>query len=297
MKKAVVIAVILIGLVFVSIAGAFLLTRGEVSLGESVAVIEVHGLISSAQTDGLFQIEGATPERVRSQIEKAESDPSVKAILIDINSPGGTIVASEAISESLKDAQKPTVAWLGEMATSGGYYVASSTDYIVADKGTLTGSVGVIFVLPQYDRLLDKIGVEMRVIKGGKYKDIGSPYRNMTPEEEEMLDELVQSAYDDFIETVSENRNLSKEFVRTVAEGKLYSGEQAVELKLADQLGTRQDAIDVAAHIGGIEGTPKIVTFRQGGFLRDFVGVSSKSFGYGFAKGLLSVENREGLNY
>ncbi|RMF88893.1 MAG: signal peptide peptidase SppA [Methanobacteriota archaeon] len=297
MRKLVLIAAVLAVITVISLAGAYLLTREDIDFGDKVAVIEVHGVITSAQTSGLFEVEGPTPERIRSQIEKAEKDPSVKAIVLDIDSPGGTIVASEAIAEAVKDAKKPTVAWLGEIATSGGYYVASAADYIVADKGTMTGSIGVIFVFPQYERLLDKLGVKMRVFKAGKYKDIGSPYRNMTEEEEEILNELVQTSYEDFLETVAENRNLSMDYVRSIAEGKLYTGRKAVEVGLADQVGTRQDAIEIAGHLGGIEGTPEVITYRERGFLHDFVGVASSRFGYGFARGLLSAEAPEGLSY
>jgi protease-4 len=296
-KKVVIIVAIFVGLIFVSLGGAYLLTRDSIEIGEKVAVIEINGVISSSGSDGLFGVEGATPERIRGQIESAEKDSSVKAILLEINSPGGTIVASEAIAEAVAQAEKPTVAWLGEIAASGGYYVASAADYIVADKGSMTGSIGVIFLFPQYDRLLDKIGVEMRVIKAGEFKDIGSPYRNMTPEEEVIVNEWVQSSYDDFIQTVADNRNLSVEYVRTVAEGKIYTGKKAVELDLADKIGTRQEAINIAGHMGGIEGKPKVITYRERGFLRDFVGVASSRFGYGFARGLWSVQASEGLNY
>ncbi len=298
MNKILAVALVVIGLVMVSLFGAYLITRGEgIEIGHKVAVIEIKGVISSTLSDGLFEVEGATPSRIRSQIEKAERDSSVKAIVFEINSPGGTIVASEAISQAIKDAKKPTVAWLGETAASGGYYVASAADFIVADRGSMTGSIGVIFIFPQYDVLLDKLGVRMRVIKAGKYKDIGSPYRNMTPEEEAIVDEWVQSAYEDFILTVAVNRNLSADYVKTVAEGNIYTGKKAVELSLADQVGTREDAINIAGHLGGIKGKPGVITYRERGFLRDFVGVASARFGYGFARGLLSSQQVEGLSY
>ncbi len=297
MKKVAIVIAVLVGLIIISFGGAYLLTRDTIEIGDKVAVIQVNGVISSTQSQGVFGIEGASPGNIRSQIEKAERDSSVKAILIEINSPGGTIVASEAIAEAISNAKKPTVAWLGEIAASGGYYVASATDYIVADKGSMTGSIGVIFMFPQYDRLLDKLGVRMRVIKAGKFKDIGSPYRNMTDEEEAVVNELVQSAYTDFIEVVAGNRNLTTDYVRSVAEGNIYTGRKAVELGLADQVGTRQDAIDLAGHLGGIEGRPGTVTYRERGFFRDFVGVASSQLGYGFAKGLLSEESTDGLNY
>jgi len=297
MKKIAIIAVIFIFLIFISFGGAYLITKDDFDTGDKVAIVEVRGLISSAQSEGLFEVTGANPETIRRQIEKAENDPSVKAIVIKINSPGGTIVASEAISESIKNAEKPTVAWLGEIAASGGYYAASATDYIVADRGTMTGSIGVIFMFPQYDRLLDKIGVEMRVFKAGEFKDIGSPFRNMTESEEQIVDEWVQSAYDDFIEVVASNRGLSSEYVREIAEGNIYTGKRAVELELADETGTFQDAIKIAGHMGGIDGEPTTIEYTQRGFFRDFVGVTASQFGYGFARGLLSLEKTNGPSY
>jgi protease-4 len=297
MNKIAIVLFIILALIFISFGGAYLITRDGIEIGDKVAVIEVHGVISSTQNEGLLGVEGATPQNIRRQIERAEGDSSVKAILLEINSPGGTIVASEAIAEAVKDAKKPTVAWLGEVAASGGYYVASASDYIVADRGTMTGSIGVIFIFPQYNSLLEKVGVKMRVIKAGKFKDIGSPYRNMTDEEEAIVNKWVQDAYDDFIQTVADNRNLSSSYVRTVAEGNIYTGKRAVELSLADQTGTQQEAINIAGHMGGIEGEPDVITYRERGFLRDFVGVASTRFGYGFARGLLSSQTTETLSY
>jgi len=297
MRKLAVIAVIIIALVAISIGGAYLLTREGISQGGKVAVIEVHGLISTTPSSGFLEIEGATPEKIKKQIEKAEKDPQVKAIVLDINSPGGTIVASEAIAQAVKSAKKPTVAWLGEIALSGGYYVASAADYVVADKGSMTGSIGVIFVFPQYEKLLDKLGIRMRVFKAGRYKDIGSPYRNMTEEEEEIVNEWLQTAYDDFIHAVAENRNLSESYVRSIAEGRIYTGAKAVELGLANQVGTREDAIEIAGHMGGIKGKPGVITYRERGFFRELVGVTAARFGYGFARGLLSAEAPEGMSY
>lgn len=297
MKKIAIVLLFILALIFISFGGAYLVTRDGIKIGDKVAVIEVHGVISSTESEGLLGVGGATPRNIRRQIERAEGDSSVKAILLEINSPGGTIVASEAIAEAVKDAKKPTVAWLGEIAASGGYYVASASDYIVADRGSMTGSIGVIFIFPQYESLLEKVGVKMRVIKAGKFKDIGSPYRNMTEEEEAIVNEWVQDAYNDFIQTVADNRNLSSSYVRTIAEGNIYTGRRAVELKLADQTGTRQEAINIAGHMGGIEGKPNVITYRERGFLRDFVGVASTRFGYGFARGLLSAQTTETPSY
>ncbi|MFQ5888367.1 MAG: S49 family peptidase, partial [Candidatus Hydrothermarchaeales archaeon] len=174
---------------------------------------------------------------------------------------------------------------------------ASSCDYIVADKGTLTGSIGVVSMFPQYSDLMEKLGVDMRVIKAGEYKDIGSPFRNMTEDEKIMIQEWNDAIYDDFVSTVAENRNLERGYVEEIAEGKLYIGEKAVELKLADEVGTKEGAIAVAGKMGGIEGRPNIVEYKRGAFFDDFVGTASAKFGYGFAKGLIETNRELNLGY
>lgn len=280
--------------------GAYFLTKpldGGLKFGDKVAVIKVEGLITMSDGSGLFSESTANPDRIIKQIRKAENDGSVKAILFEINSPGGGIVASEAISEAIKDVDKPTIAWLSEIATSGGYYVASACDYIVADKGTLTGSIGVISVFPQYSSLMEKLGVEMRVIKSGEYKDIGSPYRNMTEDERVMVQGWNNEIYDDFISVVAENRDLSREYVEDIAEGKLYVGKKAVEMKLADELGTKEQAILIAGNMGGIEGRPEIVEYKKSSFFDEFVSTASTRFGYGFATALIEANREVKLGY
>ncbi len=301
MKKTIaVLALIIIILMTFSILGAYILTRpmdGSLKFGDKVAVVRVEGVITMSDGTGILGEAGANPERIIKQIKKAENDGSVKAILFEINSPGGGIVASEAIAEAIKEVDKPTVAWLSEIATSGGYYVASATDYIVTDKGSLTGSIGVISIFPQYSDLMSKLGVDMRVVKSGKYKDIGSPYRNMTEEEKIMVQEWNDDIYNDFVATVAENRDLDLEYVAGIAEGKLYVGKKAVELKLADEVGTKEEAIAIAGEMGGIKGKPAIVEYRRSTFFEDFVGTASAKFGYGFAKGLLEINNEVKMGY
>jgi len=291
-KKLLALLAVFLAVVIISLLGAYVVTRGAASgitFKESVAVIKISGEISLEGDSGVFGGSAATPEKINEQLREAERDGSVKAILLEINSPGGSFVASEEIADAVKKAEKPVVAWLGEMATSGAYYAASAADYVVADKGTLTGSIGVIFVFPQYEGLLEKLGVEMRVVKSGKYKDIGSPYRNMTEEEKATIQEWADDAYGEFLADVAENRNFTKERIEELAEGKIYTGKKAVELKLADQIGTREDAIKIAAHLGNIKGEPGISTYERRGFFEEFMRSGASSFGYGFAKGLVEA--------
>ncbi len=288
-RTVLLLLVTLIGVLSLSALLTYLLVGhgGSFGIGEGVAILEIHGTIGSSNDPGLLGEEGTTPQGFKELLKRAEGDRSVRAILIDINSPGGSVVASEEIAQAVKDAQKPTVAWLNEIAASGGYYVASSADYIVADRASITGSIGVISIFPEYSRLLEKLGVNMTVVKGGEYKDFSSGFRPMRPEEREMMENVTMELYDQFIGDVAANRNLSKDYVKQVAEGKIYTGPRAKELGLVDEVGSRDRALEEAARLGNITGEPEVVTYRRRAFLKEFVGVASVNFGYGMAKGLL----------
>jgi protease-4 len=293
LRKILLIAVVvLVALTGISLLGAYLITKQDhgFELGDKVAVIKISGTISMGNSVGVFGEEVASPESIISKIDKAESDGSVKAILLEINSPGGSVVASEEIANRIKETKKPTVAWMSEIATSGAYYVASPCDHIVADRGTITGSIGVISIFPEYSGLLEKIGVNMTVIKGGEFKDFSTGYRPMTEEEEAMMEDVILEIYDMFTGEVAANRNLSVDYVKEVAEGKVYSGPRAQELGLVDSVGTRKDAIRIAGRLGGIEGEPKTITYTERKFLQEFVGVAFYNFGVGFARGVGLVE-------
>ncbi|MFH1774263.1 MAG: signal peptide peptidase SppA, partial [Methanobacteriota archaeon] len=211
MRKILILLLLLIALVGVSILGAYVITKQdrEFAFGDKVALIDIHGTISMSSDSSIFGEVRATPENFKKALKQAERDSSVKAILLDINCPGGSVVASGEIADAIKNCKKPTIAWLSEIAASGGYYVASAADYIVADRATITGSIGVISMFPEYSRLMEKIGVNVSVIKAGKYKDFSTGYRPMTEEEKEMLESVVYEIYEQFINEVAENRNLS----------------------------------------------------------------------------------------
>jgi protease-4 len=290
----VIILLVFIAFISLSVLGAYLITRHDrLAIGERVAVIKVYGSISMSPDTGIFEESRATPEKFKEALTQAERDSSVKAILIEINSPGGSVVASDEMARAIKEVEKPVVAWLGEIATSGGYYVASSADYVIADRATITGSIGVISIFPEYSKLLEKLGINMTVVKGGEYKDFSMGYRPMTEEEREMLESLVQEIYGQFLREVAANRNLSESYVKRIAEGRIYTGARAKELKLVDDIGGKEYAIKKAAELGGIKGEPSVVTYGRKSFLEEFLGRASANFGYGFAKGLL--EGRESL--
>ncbi len=290
-RSLLIVVAVTVALIGISILGAFLISKpGDgIIAGDRVAVIKISGVISMDSGEGVFSTEATTPEEFKSQLDRALSDGSVKAILIEINSPGGSVVASEEIAEAIKEAKqkKPVVAWLGEIATSGGYYVASASSYIVADPGTITGSIGVISVFPEYSRLLEKLGINMTVIKAGEYKDFSTGYRPLTEEERRMVEDIIYDFYEQFIAEVAQNRNLSVEHVKRIAEGRIYSAKRAKELGLVDEVGTRRVAVEKAAELAGIKGKPQLVTYERKPFLKELFGTGMERLGYGFAKALL----------
>jgi protease-4 len=223
---------------------------------DKVAVLPVVGQISSAGSDA-FGVQTATPETLRNQLRQAERDDSVKAVVIEVNSPGGGVVASDRMRESIQEfkeeTEKPVVVSMGDTAASGGYYIATVADEIVANENTLTGSLGVIFSYFNFAEAAEEYGIEQEVVKSGPYKDIGSPTREPTEEELQILQAYVNDAYDSFVGVIVEGRGLSEEEVRELADGRIYSGQQAEALGLVDALGNLESAAEVARDLAGVE--------------------------------------------
>jgi len=217
-----------------------------------VAVISLSGPIQWESSGLFFGGNVITPAFVRSELKKAKNDLGVKAIVIQINSPGGSVAASQEIVNLLEQVKKPVVVSMSDLAASGGYYISAGADKIVALPGTLTGSIGVISEVPNLKGLFDKLGIDMQVFIAGKHKDMYGGFRDMTPEEEVIMQEMTDQLYDQFIQVVAEGRNLSQDNVRELATGQLYTGVQAKELGLVDEVGGIQTAIDSAASLAGI---------------------------------------------
>lgn len=194
-------------------------------------------------------------------LKKFRRDSSVRAILVRIDSPGGSVGPSQEIyREIMRTKQsKPVVASLGSVAASGGYYIASAATRIVSNPGTITGSIGVIIYLPNLRELFGKIGYEMVTIKSGKFKDVGNPGREMTPEEREILQGSIDEAHGQFISDVASGRNLQEDKVRELADGRIIVGRLAQQLGLVDELGNFEDAVNAAASLGKIEGEPELL--------------------------------------
>ncbi|NUM45115.1 MAG: signal peptide peptidase SppA [Anaerolineales bacterium] len=240
--------------------------------GPAVAIIEVSGPIVSGRAPTFSDTAIAASDDVVDVINWTVQDPDVEAILLVVNSPGGSVVASDIIYNELKNVQKPIVVLFGETAASGGYYISMAGDYILANPNSLTGSIGVISTFPNAEELLEKVGVEMNVVISGEAKDFGSLYREMTPEELAYWQALIDETYASFVQIVAEGRGLSEEEVRALADGRVYTGRKALELGLIDALGYEQDAINKAATLGLISGTPRVIRYATSGGLLSALG-------------------------
>jgi protease-4 len=246
-----------------------------------VSVIEIDGEIVSGASGQNFIFGGSYvgSDKILDDIRKASDDLFVKAIVLRINSPGGSSVAAGEIYQALQYARskkKVIIASMGDMAASGGYYIAAAADKIVADRSTITGSIGVIGSLPDYSELLKKIGVKAEVVKEGKYADMFSGLRKLSTVEVEAVKRIMEETYRDFIAAVAQGRKLPTAEVEILAEGKVYTGEGAKEVKLVDELGGFMDAVDLAKKEANIIGEPRLIYYReQNPFLQVSQGVSS----------------------
>lgn len=230
--------------------------------GDAVAIIRVEGTITSGEVDEY--VEGtAVSGVVISDLYAAANDPSIKAIVLYVDSPGGTVTGSAEIYEVIKEIDKPIVVSMGSLAASGGYYVSAPTDYIFARRDTWTGSIGVISQIITAEDLLTDVGIDVVIITSGENKSIGSPFREMSPEQIAIFQELVDESFADFVQVIVDGRGMSDGAVRELADGRIYSGRQAVANGLVDELGTLQDAIDKAAALGGISDEPRIVEYQH----------------------------------
>ncbi len=241
------------------------------ALGDSVYEIRLEGVISAEKYTGLFGVVTVTPEKIISQLDEARKNPNVKAILIRVNSPGGSAAASQEIYEELKKVEKPVVVSVSEVCASGAYYVASAADRIIANRSSSVGSIGVIMQIPNFEDLYEKLGIKYTTIKQGKFKDVGSPDRPITEEEIRLLEAQLKEIYGQFIADVAEARNMDAGEVEELATGWVFLGTEALELGLIDGIGNYKDAINIAAELGGIKGEPNVIRQELGFSLMDLI--------------------------
>ena len=195
-----------------------------------------------------------------------QEEDRIRAVLVRVDSPGGAVGASQEIYDAigaLRKSGKKVVASLGNVAASGGYYVACAADEVYANPGTLTGSIGVIMEFPVFKGLMDKIGLEVSVIKSDSAKDVGSPFRKMNPEDKALLQGVVSDVYEQFLEIVSTERELPLDSLRPIADGRIFTGRQALAYGLVDTLGTFEEARLIAGELSGIKGEPRLIRPRR----------------------------------
>jgi protease-4 len=255
MKKPLLILIIALAVIVYTLGIVAIISiarKANLISSNAIAVIEVEGVIYDSRP-------------VVRQLKTYGNNPFIKGILIRIDSPGGGVAASQEIYSAIKETKlkgKKIVVSMGAVAASGGYYIACPADKIVANPGTLTGSIGVIMEFPVVEELMKKIGVRFEVIKSKEHKDIGSPFRPLSDRERELLNETTLNIYDQFVSVITENRNLTKENILPIADGRIFSGEQAKTYGLVDSLGSYEDAIKITANLCGIVKEPQIIKER-----------------------------------
>lgn len=238
--------------------------------GDAVAIVRVEGAITSGD-EAEFGA-GAVSGVVLNDLRQAAQDPAVKAVVLRVDSPGGTVTGSAQIYEAVRDFEKPVVVSMAATAASGGYYVSAPAQYIFARPDTVTGSIGVIYTVFDAQELLENIGVEVISLASGRNKGIGNPWEELTEEQQQILESLMNESFDEFVRIIVEGRSLSEAEVRALADGRIYSGRQALALNLVDALGDLKDAVNKAAELGGIVGEPRIIEYEHTPSLRHLLG-------------------------
>jgi protease-4 len=253
------------------LAVAVLTPRGQavsVSSGDRIGVVEVRGFIADARP-------------VTEALRTFREDKGVKAIVLRVETPGGLVAPSQEMHDEVMrtKASKPVVVSMGTVAASGGYYLSAPASRILADPGTATGSIGVILQFQDFHVILDKFGYRTRVVKSGPLKDAGSPFRAMTEAEKAVFQSLVDDIFAQFVDAVAQGRKMSREAVLKLADGRVYSGRQALKAGLVDELGGFWDAVTLAQELAGLKGKPKLQYrgAKKGGILRLLLGEDSEA--------------------
>lgn len=242
--------------------------EGTLAFGDAIAIVRVEGTIQAGEAPPpnpfSGDVGGAYSQTIIDYLKRAEKDEDVKAIILYVDSPGGSVVASDEIALQVKAIEKPIIAMMGSLAASGGYYVSAPTNEIWATPHTLTCSIGVISQFLNVEQFSEEYGITAVTITSGPLKDTGNPFREFNEQDRELWQSIVDEAYDTFVAVVVEGRDMSEEDVRAVADGRICSGMQAQEMHLVDSLGYLPDAIDRAAELGGIEDAePRIIEYEE----------------------------------
>jgi len=263
----------------------------KIQVKDKIAVVPLSGVIGVSDSSFLGESFVSSTDIVE-VLEKIGEDDSIKAVILEINSPGGTVVASEEIVNAVKELDKPTVAWIREVGASGAYWVASATDVIVADPLSITGSIGVISSYLQFSDLLKEYGVEYERLVSGDYKDTGSPFKELEVDERRLLQGKINLIHEFFVGAVAENRNMTYEEVKGLSTGIFYLGKEAKELGLVDVLGGKKEAVEISENLAGIKDAELVVFEEEKTLLDLFGGITSNVFYY-LGKGMGSNFDNE----
>ena len=261
---------VIIGVAIVAAVLIFYFSLSGMSFASKIAVINIRGTISSSSS---LLTETVTPEDIFSMIEQAERDPAIRGILFQINSGGGSVVASREIAYAVKEMKKPTLCWMGDVAASGAYWIASACDHIMADPLSLTGSIGVTASYLEFSGLFEEYGITYEQITSGESKDAGSPFREITDEERERLQYITDEVFRYFLDDVRESRSLTNEQIEQITSGDIFLGKDAIEVGLIDSLGTVKDAKEKAKELAGVSYADFVTFKKQGLSIFDLLGM------------------------
>lgn len=268
---------------------------GNSHYGNAIAVIPLQGEIAYGSSN--ISTDVINPENVKDALDQANDDDRVSSILMEVNSPGGSPVASEEIMDAVNNSKKPVVVWISDIGASGAYLAVSPAKKIIASPTSMVGSIGVIMDLTDLSRYYQEMGINKYAIKAGQYKDMGADYRPLTTDEKNMLQQMVDEDYDHFMTLVSENRHLDKSYVSQIAEGKIYTGTEAKNLKLIDDTGSKEHALDVAAQEGGIKGNYTTITISPSSSFGDMLNSFSSNLAYSLGEGIGSNLQKGTIQY
>lgn len=255
MRRRAKIGLSLLGTVLAALAiVGWLVARGDRLSGDRVAVVVIEGVIADSR-------------RALDELERYQDNPAVRALVLRIDSPGGAVAPSQEIHAAVlkfrRTSGKPVVASMGRVAASGGYYIAAAATRILANPGTITGSIGVIMQLPNLSGLMEKVGVRTTIIKSGEFKDLGGAVRDLTPAERKILQDMLDDVHAQFIDAVAAGRKMERERVVALADGRIFTGRQALGAGLVDELGDLRDAVARAGALAGLPGKPRIIQERR----------------------------------
>ncbi|MDP3918975.1 MAG: signal peptide peptidase SppA [Nanoarchaeota archaeon] len=275
------------------IAGLFLGNNGISTSGDTIAVIPIEGMITLDGGNNLLSTTTSGKDIVK-KINEANEDPKVKGIVLEINSPGGTVLGSKIVADKLKEIEKPTVSVITESGTSGAYWIASQTDLIIADELSIVGSIGVLGSYLEFSGLLNDYNVSYQRLVTGEFKDISSPLKPMTKEEEILIQARLQMIHEYFVEDVAKGRGMETQDIADLADGLFYLGMESVDLGLIDEIGNKEYAINRTKQLAGIsDGHISEYTEEKSFFatIKDYTAFSSFHIGQGIGSVLISTES------